>query len=299
MVTPRPGVLEGQGVTDAVAGHRHDVPATDALGRHLHQWYPLTEGRVIDLDALPLGQAVAAAVAGCCGCGAASRSNSARAPISARSGVRWTSSARAGTGSPSRRRAGPLADAGHPPPRVNARVPGLDAAAFRQLTTPRMALLTPGHLHPATTANTPGLQPGRLALGSRRTTCPARSSRPAHFAGSALQTGSFSTCTSARITFSETTTLNRTMTIPVTRATGLAKPEALRGRWPMSLSRGAGLTGCRPGGSGSPSSTGLRCPRRGVLMAVKNATASGDLAGELACLTRTLKPHAARWGVAG
>ena len=38
------------------------VPATDALGRHPHQWYPLTEGRVSDLDALPLGQAVAAAV---------------------------------------------------------------------------------------------------------------------------------------------------------------------------------------------------------------------------------------------
>ena len=178
-------------------------------------------------------------------------------------------------------------------------MPGLDPAAFRQLTTPRMALLTPGHLHPATTANTPGLQPGRLVLGSRRTTCPARSSQPAHYAGSALQTGSFSTCTSARITFSETTTLNRTITIPVTRATGSAKPEALRGRWPMSLSRGAGLTGCRPGGGRSPSSTGLRCPRRGVLMAVKNATASGDLAGELACLTRTLKAPRCAMGCRG
>ena len=182
---------------------------------------------------------------------------------------------------------------------MNARVPRLDPAAFRQLTTPRMALLTPGHLHPATTANTPGLQPGRLALGSRRTTCPARSSQPAHYAGSALQTGSFSTCTSARITFSETTALNRTMTIPVTRATGLAKTEALRGRWPMSLSRGAGLTGCRPGGGGSLSSTDLRCLRRGVLMAVKNAIASGDLAGELTCLTRTLKAPRCAMGCRG
>jgi uncharacterized protein (DUF2249 family) len=38
------------------------VPATVALGSHPHRWYPLTEGPVIDLDALPLGQAVAAAV---------------------------------------------------------------------------------------------------------------------------------------------------------------------------------------------------------------------------------------------
>jgi uncharacterized protein (DUF2249 family) len=38
------------------------VPATVALGSHPHRWYPLTEGPVIDLDALPPGQAVAAAV---------------------------------------------------------------------------------------------------------------------------------------------------------------------------------------------------------------------------------------------
>lgn len=38
------------------------VPATVALGGHPHTWYPLTEGPVIDLDALPPGQAVAAAV---------------------------------------------------------------------------------------------------------------------------------------------------------------------------------------------------------------------------------------------
>ena len=39
------------------------VPATGVLSGHPHEWYPLTEGPVIDLDALPAGQAVAAAVA--------------------------------------------------------------------------------------------------------------------------------------------------------------------------------------------------------------------------------------------
>lgn len=38
------------------------LPATTTLGRRSHDWYPLTEGPVIDLDALPPGQAVAAAV---------------------------------------------------------------------------------------------------------------------------------------------------------------------------------------------------------------------------------------------
>lgn len=38
------------------------VPGTVALGGHPHEWYPLTEGSVVDLDALPPGQAVAAAV---------------------------------------------------------------------------------------------------------------------------------------------------------------------------------------------------------------------------------------------
>ena len=38
------------------------VPAIAALGGHPHNWYPLTEGPVIDLDALPPGQAIAAAV---------------------------------------------------------------------------------------------------------------------------------------------------------------------------------------------------------------------------------------------
>jgi uncharacterized protein (DUF2249 family) len=35
---------------------------TAALGGHRHEWYALTEGPVVDLDALPQGQAVAAAV---------------------------------------------------------------------------------------------------------------------------------------------------------------------------------------------------------------------------------------------
>jgi uncharacterized protein (DUF2249 family) len=38
------------------------VPATEALGGRAHEWYPLTEGPVVDLDALPPTQAVAAAV---------------------------------------------------------------------------------------------------------------------------------------------------------------------------------------------------------------------------------------------
>jgi hypothetical protein len=38
------------------------VPATVTLGGHPHEWYLLTEGPVVDLDALPAGQAVGAAV---------------------------------------------------------------------------------------------------------------------------------------------------------------------------------------------------------------------------------------------
>jgi uncharacterized protein (DUF2249 family) len=38
------------------------VPATTLLGGHPHEWYPLTEGPVIELDALPVDQAVDAAV---------------------------------------------------------------------------------------------------------------------------------------------------------------------------------------------------------------------------------------------
>jgi Hemerythrin HHE cation binding domain len=37
------------------------VPGTAARSGHRHEWYPLTEGPVADLDALPQGQAVAAA----------------------------------------------------------------------------------------------------------------------------------------------------------------------------------------------------------------------------------------------
>ena len=38
------------------------VPGVTALGGRPHDWYPLTQGPVIDLDALPPGQAIAAAV---------------------------------------------------------------------------------------------------------------------------------------------------------------------------------------------------------------------------------------------
>ena len=38
------------------------VPGTEALGGRAHEWYPLTEGPEVDLDALPRTQAVAAAV---------------------------------------------------------------------------------------------------------------------------------------------------------------------------------------------------------------------------------------------
>jgi uncharacterized protein (DUF2249 family) len=38
------------------------IPATVTRGGHRHEWYPLTEGSVVDLDALPQDQAVAAAL---------------------------------------------------------------------------------------------------------------------------------------------------------------------------------------------------------------------------------------------
>ena len=38
------------------------VPATSVLGGRSHEWYPRTEGSVVDLDALPRRQAVAATV---------------------------------------------------------------------------------------------------------------------------------------------------------------------------------------------------------------------------------------------
>lgn len=44
-------------------GHApHSTPAAATLGGHPHTWYPLTEGPMIDLDTLPAGQAIAAAV---------------------------------------------------------------------------------------------------------------------------------------------------------------------------------------------------------------------------------------------
>jgi uncharacterized protein (DUF2249 family) len=39
-----------------------DVPGTVVLGGRPHEWYPLTKGPVVDLDALPRSQTVEAAV---------------------------------------------------------------------------------------------------------------------------------------------------------------------------------------------------------------------------------------------
>ncbi len=49
---------------DVLASGRapRDVPGTVTLGGRPHEWYPLTEGAVVDLDALPADQAAAAAV---------------------------------------------------------------------------------------------------------------------------------------------------------------------------------------------------------------------------------------------
>ena len=49
---------------DVLASGRgaQEVPATVSLGGHPHEWYLLTEGTVIDLDALPPQEAVGAAV---------------------------------------------------------------------------------------------------------------------------------------------------------------------------------------------------------------------------------------------
>lgn len=50
-----------EAVLGAGPGGTCGVPATTALGAHPHDWYPLTEGRTIDLDALRADQADAAA----------------------------------------------------------------------------------------------------------------------------------------------------------------------------------------------------------------------------------------------
>ncbi len=54
--------LAGEEATLAACGRQGGAPATTTLGGRPHEWYPLTEGAVIDLDALPQDQAVAAAV---------------------------------------------------------------------------------------------------------------------------------------------------------------------------------------------------------------------------------------------
>lgn len=48
-------------VLGACSGRGRGVPATTTLGAHPHEWFQLTEGRTIDLDALPADQAADAA----------------------------------------------------------------------------------------------------------------------------------------------------------------------------------------------------------------------------------------------
>ncbi len=50
-----------EAVLGAGCGGGREAPATTALGAHPHEWYPLTEGRIIELDSLPAGQAPDAA----------------------------------------------------------------------------------------------------------------------------------------------------------------------------------------------------------------------------------------------
>lgn len=84
-------------------------------GRH-REWYPLTYGPVIDLDALPPARRSMRLPTGCCGWAAASRWNRARAVIPGPSGGRWITSARLRVRLP-RGRARLVAGAGYPPAR--------------------------------------------------------------------------------------------------------------------------------------------------------------------------------------
>lgn len=54
--------LAAEETTLAEAGAPDEVPATTSPGTHQHGWYPLTEGPVIDLDALPPDEMTDAAV---------------------------------------------------------------------------------------------------------------------------------------------------------------------------------------------------------------------------------------------
>ena len=65
-----------------------DVPGTVRLGGHPHEWYPLTAGPEVDLDALPRTRRSPRPWTGCCGCAAASRSNCSQAPPWTRCGGR-------------------------------------------------------------------------------------------------------------------------------------------------------------------------------------------------------------------
>ena len=86
------------------------------------------------------------------------------------------------------------------------------------------AACAPAHLHPDPTPNTPALQAGWLSWGHRRTTCPARSPRPARSAGSATPTGRFSSCLSARTTSSGTAAPSQIARSPVTPGIPVPRP---------------------------------------------------------------------------
>ena len=163
-----------------------------------------------------------------------------------------------------------------------------------------------GHLHPVTTANTPGLQRGRLSWASMEDDMPStlipacvlcrlrlasrllpglhiredhlrrnRHAEPGHDhsgdrGGPAGETGSAAgggpDAQAARVPGISPNTARAAPAVMARRGMCAAR----RGRWPMRSSRGPGPTGCRPGGGGSPGSTALRCPRRSVVMAVEN-----------------------------
>ncbi|MGH3302302.1 MAG: hemerythrin domain-containing protein [Streptosporangiaceae bacterium] len=77
------------------------APGTAVLGGHQHEWYPLTEGLLSTSTHSPRTRQSPRPWTGCCGCAAASRSNSSPAQTWTRYDGRSASSARTATCSPS------------------------------------------------------------------------------------------------------------------------------------------------------------------------------------------------------
>jgi hypothetical protein len=123
---------------------------------------------------------------------------------------------------------------------VNAREPGLDAAAFRQLITPRMALCTPTIsirrpqlTHPASNG------PASIGLnGGQHVQHAHPGLRP--LAGSAFASRQLLGPHIGEDHAQRNATLNRTMTIPVIRAARPGKPEAPRASAGRAGRSGAG-----------------------------------------------------------